>query len=129
MGHAVGQAHQRQRVLRLRPRQARHLGGKLHVFHRVQVGQQIVALKHEADGGFAELRHPAFAEAREVGMLKEQLSACGPVHAAQHIEQRGFSGAACAQHHDELAGRYFKVHVPERPHQRVALPVVLGQRR
>ena len=69
---------------------------------------------------------PSLAVARQVAALELELAARGPVHGAQHLQQRGLAGAGRPLDGEELALVDGQIHAGQGVHLLAPPPVVLG---
>ena len=124
----VGQAEPVEQEARpfetLRPRHARINGGHFHVFLRRCRFEKIVALKHEAEDFPPHGGKPVAVEFRN--LLASNLVGSGRrlIEAADHVHERRLARPRRAHHGDELALPYLDGDVVQRPHRRIAGPVV-----
>ena len=87
------------RVLRLFAK----LGGKLHIFQRRQVRHKIIELENKTDVVAAVIDQFLFGKPVDQTPGNADLAVVAGVHAAEHVQYGGFSGAAGADDQTELA--------------------------
>ena len=107
--HAVRQAHLRKHFGRVKRVRA-DLACQLNVLKRREVLHQVVELEHEADVQAAVLRQLLLVERADFAPVKHDRARGARVHAAQHVQQRGFASARRPYHHHELAAFARKRH-------------------
>ena len=86
------------------------LDGQDDVFPRVQHRHQIVALEDKANLPPAENGQRFIFQGKDVLPVHDHAAGGGPVKAAQHVQQGGFSGAGCPDHGYKLTFLHGKGH-------------------
>ena len=122
MIHARSEADEVEGLLRGH-RVAANLGDKRDIFPGGEAGDQVVGLKHEADGVAAKLGELRFIGHGEIPTAIEQGAVCGGVESAELVEEGGFSAAGGAEEHDEFAGKQIEINAAERRDRSRALTV------
>ena len=77
--------------------------GQLHVLARVQHGEQVEELEHEADVVAAQLGKRVVAELRYVRAVDLDRAGGGPVEPGEDVHQGGLAGAVRTHHGSELS--------------------------
>jgi hypothetical protein len=113
VAQAAAQAHAAEHRLGLRARvrivpqfQRQH-----HVFQRVQVGEQLKRLEHEAQPGLAECGAAVLVEGEDVGPVEQHLAGRRRIEARQQAEQGGLAGTGRADQGKRLGRLHGKIHL------------------
>ena len=88
-------------------------GGQHGVLEGVELGQQLVELKDEADVGVSETGEGLVAQRGEVGVFHDDRAAVGAVQRGENVEQCGLARAGRADDGDDLSSGQRYVHAPQ----------------
>jgi hypothetical protein len=94
--------------------------GHHHVLEGRELGQQVMELKHEAEGAVAELPEPRLGEREGVLPCDVDASALGPIERPQHMKQRRLADAGGPGDRQHFPGRHRQIqplqhgHIPRR---------------
>ena len=88
---------------------------KLHIFLRRQIADQIKTLKNKTYLPVPDVRLLVVCQRGHILAIQVILSGCGNIQTAQHIHQRGFSGARLTDDRHELTFFYGKTYMVQCP--------------
>ena len=104
-----------------------HEHGQAHVLDNVEHRHEVVELVDQPDLAAAEDGELLVGALEDVLAVQVDGARRGPVHAADHVQQRRLARARAADDGHELARRHAEAHVVERAHGGVAGAVGLGE--
>src|ERR1017187_858985 len=107
--------------------QIRELERKLDIFQRGEHRYEVELLEDEADVFVAPVGDLAVVELAQGVAQDADLTAGGPVHGGDQVQQRGLAGAGWAHQRHELAFRNFQVHILQGDHVELVADKFLGQ--
>ena len=104
-----------------------HEYGQGHIFDNVENGDEVVELVDKADFPTTKDGELLVGASVDILALHVDGTRCGPVHAADYMEQRGLSRSGRPHDGYEFARFNCKRHVVQRAHRCVAFAVDLGE--